>query len=91
MGCIVVQPVVGACLVDHWLSPLSSIGRWGFWLVAVGGTVWWFFAKLLPLAFNRINPAYAAKRIEHLLPEFKNGLISWLELISCQRAAFRVA
>ena len=69
-----------ACVVDHWLVPLSSVGRWLVWTVAVVGTTWWMVTKLVPLVFRRINPAYAAKRIEHLLPEFKNGLISWLEL-----------
>jgi len=69
-----------ACVVDHWLAPLSSLGRWMFWISAVVGTAWWLVTKLIPLLFQRINPAYAAKRIEHLLPEFKNGLISWLEL-----------
>ncbi len=69
-----------ACIVDHWLMPLPSLGRWLFWISAVAGTAWWLVTKLLPLLVRRINPAYAAKRIEHLLPEFKNGLISWLEL-----------
>ena len=69
-----------ACIVDHWLTPLSSLGRWLFWTSAVAGTAWWLITKFIPLLINRINPAYAAKRIEHLLPEFKNGLISWLEL-----------
>jgi collagen type III alpha len=69
-----------ACVVDHWLVPLSSIGRWLVWILGVTGTAWWVVTKLVPLLVRRINPAYAAKRIEHLLPEFKNGLISWLEL-----------
>ncbi len=69
-----------ACLVDHWLLPLSPAGRWSFWFCGVLGSVWWTVRYLLPLVFLRINPAYAAKRIEHLVPEFKNGLISWLEL-----------
>ena len=69
-----------ACIVDHWLVPLSDLGRWCFWIVAVSGTSWWVLTKFIPLLIHRINPAYAAKRIEHTLPEFKNGLISWLEL-----------
>ena len=69
-----------ACVIDHWLTPLSNFGRWAFWGLAVAGTIWWLIAKFIPLLTHRINPAYAAKRIEHLLPEFKNGLISWLEL-----------
>ena len=69
-----------ACVVDHWLWPLSTFGRWAFWSAAVAGTAFCTIRYLLPLIVHRINPIYAAKRIENLLPEFKNGLISWLEL-----------
>ncbi|QDV27661.1 hypothetical protein [Aureliella helgolandensis] len=69
-----------ACVLDHWLLPLPSILRWSFWIAAVGGTLWWFLRYLLPLLAQRINPTYAARRIEHIVPEFKNGLITWLEL-----------
>ncbi len=62
-----------ACIVDHWLVPLSSLGRWLFWVSAVAGTAWWLVTKLIPLLFYRINPAYAAKRIELLLPESRMG------------------
>ncbi len=69
-----------ACGVDHWLWPLTSWGRWLFWSLGMVGSLWWLGWQLLPLVVRRINPVYAAKRIEHLVPEFKNGLISWLEL-----------
>ncbi len=73
---------LAACAVDHWLWPLASWGRWLFWASGVAAAVWWLGWRLLPLIVRRINPVYAAKRIEHLVPEFKNGLISWLELES---------
>ncbi|MEC8555540.1 MAG: hypothetical protein VXZ82_11095 [Planctomycetota bacterium] len=69
-----------ACLIDHWIYPLPPLGRWFFWLVGVGVTAWWTSSRVLPLALRRINLIYAAQRIENLVPEFKNGLISWLEL-----------
>ena len=71
---------LAACAVDHWLWPLPTAGRWMFWMVGVAACGWWLAWQCLPLLFGRINPLYAAKRIEHLVPEFKNGLIAWLEL-----------
>jgi len=71
-----------ACAVDHWLWPLPTWGRWLFWGVGAAASAWCLFGKLGPLLLQRINPVYAAQRIEHLVPEFKNGLISWLELES---------
>lgn len=69
-----------ACIVDHWLVPLPGFGRWLIWGAAVAGSAWWIGKNLVPLAIQRISPVYAARRIESLVPEFKNGLISWLEL-----------
>ncbi|MCR9292398.1 MAG: hypothetical protein NXI32_06745, partial [bacterium] len=69
-----------ACVIDHWLIPLPSFLRWAFWTLAVAGTSVWVVLYLAPLLFRRISLTYAAQRIEHLVPEFKNGLISWLEL-----------
>ncbi|MFN3191719.1 MAG: hypothetical protein ACE361_14505 [Aureliella sp.] len=69
-----------ACLIDHWILPLPSIVRWFFWFAGVAGTGAWAVRYVGPLLLGRINESYAAKRIEHLVPEFKNGLISWLEL-----------
>ncbi|MCA9132388.1 MAG: hypothetical protein KDA45_04515, partial [Planctomycetales bacterium] len=71
-----------ACVIDHWLWPLPGWGRWAFWSLGVAGTLWWLGWQLSPLLLRRINPIYAAQRIEHVVPEFKNGLISWLELES---------
>ncbi|MCA9180134.1 MAG: hypothetical protein KDA51_01745, partial [Planctomycetales bacterium] len=71
---------LAACAIDHWLWPLSTAGRWIFWVAGVAACGWWLLWQCLPLLFGRINPLYAAKRIEHLVPEFKNGLIAWLEL-----------
>ncbi|MEO8269572.1 MAG: hypothetical protein ABI557_07630, partial [Aureliella sp.] len=71
---------LAACAVDHWLWPLTTAVRWMFWSVGVAACGWWLLWQSVPLLFGRINPLYAAKRIEHLVPEFKNGLIAWLEL-----------
>ncbi len=71
-----------ACLVDHWLFPLPTALRWAIWMAGLSATLWWSIAYLIPLLTRRINPVYAARRIENLVPEFKNGLVSWLELES---------
>ncbi|MCA9190449.1 MAG: hypothetical protein KDB03_01755 [Planctomycetales bacterium] len=69
-----------ACVLDHWIWPLPAFGRWVFWFLGVGCTAWWLVSRVLPLLLRRINPTFAARRIELLAPEFKNGLISWYEL-----------
>ena len=62
---------LAACVIDHWLLPLPSFLRWAFWVVGVAGTGWWTVAYAVPLILRRINLAYAARRIEHLVPDFK--------------------
>jgi collagen type III alpha len=69
-------------IVDHWLMPIPQSIRWGLWIAAAVALSWGTISYLFPLLIRRINPAYAAHRIEQLVPEFKNGLISWLELQS---------
>ena len=84
LGCAWIAGIVGlwlfACLFDHWIFPLPRIVRWAVWLVGVCGSAYWLVRWVAPLVLHRINPAYAARRIELTIPEFKNGLISWLEL-----------
>jgi hypothetical protein len=69
-------------IVDHWMHPLSKSLRWLIWLTVVSGSSWLVWQRLIPLLWRRISPVYAAQQIEQLLPEFNNGLISWLELQS---------
>ncbi|GAB5403692.1 MAG: hypothetical protein Aurels2KO_19230 [Aureliella sp.] len=69
-----------ACLVDHWLLPLPSVLRWLAWGALVAFTVWIAVWQIVPLIIGRINPDYAAKRIERAEPRFKEGLIAWLQL-----------
>jgi collagen type III alpha len=69
-------------LVDHWLVALPVYARWMLWGLSAVALVWLLLSRLVPLIIRRINPVYAANRIEQLMPEFKNGLITWLEIQS---------
>lgn len=69
-----------ACFVDHWLLPIPSLLRWAIWLALVGFTGWIVIQQIVPLLVGKINLDYAARRIEHSEPQFKEGLIAWLQL-----------
>lgn len=79
IACVLVVWLL-ACVVDHWLLPLASWMRWSIWTICVSATGWFLAFQVAPLLFRKINLTYAARRIEHVVPEFKNGLVSWLEL-----------
>ncbi|RMF40483.1 MAG: hypothetical protein D6753_11635, partial [Planctomycetota bacterium] len=68
------------CLVDHWVWALPVPARWVVFAASVAFLAWLLIGRLLPLLLHRINLTYAAKRVEQLVPEFKNGLVTWLEL-----------
>ncbi len=67
-------------LLEHWLTPLPGLARWGVWLLWIGLTSWFVVRKLIPLLLHRINPDYVALRIEQSEPALKSGLLSWLQL-----------
>lgn len=69
-------------VIDHWLVALPIVARWSIWLAVVALSTWFAATRLTPLLVRRINPTYAAQRIEQIVPEFKNGLIAWFELQS---------
>lgn len=69
-------------VIDHWLVALPMLARWSIWLAVVALSTWYAATRLTPLLVRRINPTYAAQRIEQIVPEFKNGLIAWFELQS---------
>ncbi len=69
-------------VIDHWLIALPIVVRWSIWLSVVALSTWFAVTRLTPLLVRRINPTYAAQRIEQIVPEFKNGLIAWFELQS---------
>jgi hypothetical protein len=67
-------------LIDHWVWPLPIAARLIAFLLLATGFLWWLLRRILPLAFRRIHPEYAARQIEQAMPELKNSLINWLQL-----------
>ncbi|MFN7720030.1 MAG: hypothetical protein ACK5PD_01350, partial [Pirellulaceae bacterium] len=67
-------------LIDHWVWPLPIAARLVAFLLLSTGFLWWLLRRVLPLAFRRIHPEYAARQIEQSMPELKNSLINWLQL-----------
>jgi hypothetical protein len=82
---------LGMVLVDRWLvlSPLSrQLALAGFGLAAV---LYLAFGLVVPLC-RRINPYFAARHLEQVVPGAKNSVVNWLDLHGEPLpAAFRVA
>ena len=87
LGIAILRFVIAVCcflmvgiLIDHWVWPLNVSMRFAIWFALLGASTWWMITRVVPIAVRTIHPAYAAKRIEHVLPELKNSLINWLQL-----------
>ncbi|MDG2471178.1 MAG: hypothetical protein P8M80_17980, partial [Pirellulaceae bacterium] len=66
------------CLVDAWIIELQLWMRWTAFALVFCGVAAFFVFFLLPLFVKRINPLYAAKKIEDSRPELKNSVINYL-------------
>src|SRR5258707_11579583 len=66
-------------LCDRWweFSPLAR--QLGLGLYVVGAIAFLVLGLILPL-FRRINPYYAARKVERFLPGAKNSVVNWLDL-----------
>lgn len=69
-----------AVVVDHWVTPLGTLGRWLFLLAIVLGGGAFFVLRVLPLLVRRIHALYAARTIEAHAPTLKNALVNFLLL-----------
>src|ERR1700680_2775972 len=69
---------LGMAVVDRALELPAGfrLGAFLTYLVVEAGLVGWI---LLCLA-RRINPFYAAKKLEETLPDAKNSVVNWLDL-----------
>ena len=69
-----------AAIVDAWIWPLGSLGRWVGLIALIGGIVALLIGTLLPLVSRKINPDYAAKMIEDAKPGFRNSVLNYVAL-----------
>ncbi len=81
--------LLGLILIDHWVWPLNEPARYVAWLAFVSGSLIWTVTRVIPLLGRRINPEFAAMKIESIFPEMKDGLISWLQLATRDAAISR--
>ena len=79
--------LMAMALIDHWIWP-GGLGRGGrlvacvTLLVLVGVYAW---RALVPHLLRRINPVYAADRLERAQPSLMNSLVNLLMLRSQER------
>ena len=67
-------------LVDHWVVGLPIWARCGGLFLLVGWVGWCLARWVLPGAFRRINPAYAAQLVERANPKLRNSLLNFVFL-----------
>jgi hypothetical protein len=78
-------------LCDRWLELSPLVRQTALALYSAGALVYLGLLVLRPL-FRRINPYYAARRLEETIPEAKNSVVNWLDLHQQPIApAFRAA
>src|SRR5262249_58591229 len=71
---------LAAAVIDHWIAPLRTLGRWSLLLLLVSGVTTFVVFRLLPLLFRRVNRVYSAHTIERQAPAMKNSLVNHLML-----------
>lgn len=70
--------VLMAVLDSRW-NLSASARQTALWLYGIGAAGYLFFLVLLPLR-RRINPYYAARKVEATVPGAKNSVINWVDL-----------
>lgn len=65
-------------IVDHWILPLGSVGRFAAFTAMLAGLGYFVAAVGFRFFWKRINPAYAAHTIERSQPALKNSLVNYL-------------
>lgn len=72
--------LLAIAIVDHWIMPLGTLGRWICLLGIVIGGGYYAVRVIIPLLLRRVNAVYAALAIEQNLPTLKNSLVNLLLL-----------
>ena len=71
---------LSVAIVDAWIYPLGSIGRWAGFLTLIVGSIAFLYYTVGRTMLRKINPDYAAMMIEDSQPEFKNSLLNYVSL-----------
>ncbi|MCA9224883.1 MAG: hypothetical protein KDA47_04700, partial [Planctomycetales bacterium] len=67
-----------AAIVDHWIMPLGTVGRFAAFGTMLVGLAYFLAMVAYRFLWKRINPAYAAHTIERSQPALKNSLVNYL-------------
>jgi hypothetical protein len=70
--------VLMAAIDSRW-NLSAGARQTALWLYLIGAAGYLFFLVLLPLR-RRINPYYAARKVEATVPGAKNSVINWVDL-----------
>ena len=66
------------CIVDAWVVELRVWMRWTALMALALGSVTLVVLKVFPFFWHKVNPLYAAKKLEEGRPELKNSVINYL-------------
>jgi hypothetical protein len=81
LGYVIVTLLYGlaVALLDSWLQLPALVRQWAFALYGVASVAYVGVTVVWPL-LRRVNPYYAARQVEHVLPDAKNSVMNWLDL-----------
>src|SRR5262249_55118216 len=65
---------LSAVVLDHWIVPLRTLGRWSLLLLLVAGVTTVVLFRLLPVVFRRANQGSSGPTIQRRAPGMKNTL-----------------
>ncbi|HVS35647.1 MAG TPA: hypothetical protein VMS17_08695, partial [Gemmataceae bacterium] len=70
---------VVAALLDHWLGLPPVVRQAGLIVYLLAAGAYLTAYVFMPLS-RRINPYFAARKLEQTLPDAKNSVVNWLDL-----------
>ena len=71
--------IVGMVLCDSKLELSQHARQLSLYAFLIAAAVYLFFMVVRPLRL-RVNPYYAARQVEQLLPGAKNSIVNWVDL-----------
>ena len=77
---IVMVFLLAVAIIDAWIMPMGTLGRWAGFLTLVLGTLAFLGLVIGRSLVRKVNPDYAAQMIEESQPGFKNSLLNYVSL-----------